>query len=450
MKTPQAKLEDLLLELHTPEELSRWLRRRYGRGALNDLADPGKTKAATWVHEAVDLLDRRGKLPEIIEAMAQQHGHRAEELRGVAEELAELGRGRQDEDEQAGGGAESGAPGAAASPGPAEGRGPGAGDAAGVGGVAGTEQPTDAETPRPAEPAGPRRWPLVAALAAGAVVLAGAYLASRIEGPPPLPPVPEATLDLAVVMPDPGRAQPEGCEGDTRLCLLAEALSVVLARGPRAVLIDRAFEEGQDVRALGPALDAKGGVPVLALRPLNGVSALPVCAPGAEFGCVDMLLRVADPLLEQPAGQPLTLCAGGGSEPTASLALAALALDPEALADGRRGLSGLCVSGERSLRALPEEPCGGVMTRAYVSELRAGQPIEGEDPLTLLPRVACPGALELEGRVVLLSDPWEGGQEREQVALELGRGQRKTWMPQAEAKALLAWNVLGWLEEEER
>ncbi|MCB9763609.1 MAG: hypothetical protein H6739_27825 [Alphaproteobacteria bacterium] len=84
---PQATLEDILLDLYRPAELSRWLSRRYGREALRDLSDPDRTHAATWVHEAVDLLDRRGKLLEVIEAVAAEHGHRAAELRAVAARL---------------------------------------------------------------------------------------------------------------------------------------------------------------------------------------------------------------------------------------------------------------------------------------------------------------------------------------------------------------------------
>ncbi|MCB9761053.1 MAG: SUMF1/EgtB/PvdO family nonheme iron enzyme [Alphaproteobacteria bacterium] len=89
--TPQAALEDVLLDLYRPAELARWLSRRFGRAALNGLSSPHRTPANQWVHEAVDGLDRQGKLPEVIAAMALEHPHKADVLKRIAAALMDSG-----------------------------------------------------------------------------------------------------------------------------------------------------------------------------------------------------------------------------------------------------------------------------------------------------------------------------------------------------------------------
>ncbi|MCB9763606.1 MAG: SUMF1/EgtB/PvdO family nonheme iron enzyme [Alphaproteobacteria bacterium] len=89
--TPQAELEDVLLDLYRPADLARWLSRRFGRAALNGLSDPDRTRANQWVHEAVDGLDRQSKLPEVIAAMALEHPHKADALQRIAAALKDRG-----------------------------------------------------------------------------------------------------------------------------------------------------------------------------------------------------------------------------------------------------------------------------------------------------------------------------------------------------------------------
>lgn len=434
-------LRDLLLDLFAGDELRLWLLRfPWGRALTEDLTQPAS--AAVTAAEVAARLRSRGLLtPALFDALRAQRPGRAADI-DLIEAMVRT-----------------------------------------------PPRPAPAPTRRPAL----RRWLLLVGGLALAAYGGWSLLTPPAEAPEPEPvqapvdhavaPAPRTPLELALVYVD----TPSALAPGSHVRALAAALRLVLRRSPRAVLLVPALAQGVDVAPLVEVLRSRGpgGPAVLGLLPdPEGMAlapptsgdvqpyrpALPLCAGGADRGCLDLMLpspfdpvdpawvRSSDPRRQRREDAPLDrLGPCVGTTPTAPLALVLLARDGASVVeDGGAALERACrVDVAFSPGLAPEDPCRAPWSWAWASELEQGALGAGADPLGRAGPAACPDRARLvstgglRDRIVVLADPRPDGGALRATVIE-GRaegGTRSTQtLTEAEALALAAWSTLGWLE----